>query len=135
MTPPDLWWTSGMESATTIFDRLGGAAAIAAIVADLYERARQDPELAGYFHSTDLEVQRKKLAEMIGEALGGPQAPWLLGLDEAHRGRGVTHRHFSLMAAHLMDVLIDRKVDPDEADTVMNWLTASRDVVVEDPDY
>lgn len=135
MTRPELWWTDDMDSTTTIFDRLGGAAAIAAIVADLYERARQDPELAGYFHATDMEVQRKKLAEMIGEALGGPSAPWLMGLDEAHRGRGVSHRHFSLMAAHLMDVLIDRKVDEDEANNVMNWLTASRDAVVEDPDY
>ena len=124
-----------MDSAATIFERLGGAAAIAAIVADLYERARQDPELTQYFHLTDLEVQRKKLAEMIGEALGGPAAPWLMGLEEAHRGRGVTHRHFSLMAAHLMDVLIDRDVDADEANAVMNWLTASRDVVVEDPEY
>ena len=124
-----------MDAATTIFDRLGGAAAIAAIVADLYERARQDPELTGYFHATDMDNQRRKLAEMIGEALGGPQAPWLLGLEDAHHGRGVTHRHFSLMAAHLMDVLIEREVDPDEANTVMNWLTASRDAVVEEPDY
>jgi hemoglobin len=124
-----------MGADTTIFDRLGGAAAIASIVADLYSRASADPELAGYFHSTDLEVQRKKLAEMIGEALGGPKAPWLVGLEEAHHGRGVTHRHFSLMAAHLMDVLIDQEVDPDEANTVMNWLTDGRDAVVEDPDY
>lgn len=123
------------SSATTIFDRLGGAAAIAAIVADLYERARQDPELTQYFHATDMDVQRRKLAEMIGEALGGPKAPWLMGLDVAHQGRGVTHRHFSLMAAHLMDVLIDRQVDPDEADAVMNWLSAGREAVVEDPDY
>ena len=82
-----------------------------------------------------MDNQRRKLAEMIGEALGGPQAPWLLGLEDAHHGRGVTHRHFSLMAAHLMDVLIEREVDPDEANTVMNWLTASRDALVEEPDY
>ncbi len=134
-SPGGVWWTWGMDSATTIFDRLGGAAAIAAIVADLYERARHDPELSGYFHATDMDNQRRKLAEMIGEALGGPQAPWLLGLDQAHQGRGVTHRHFSLMAAHLMDVLIERDVDPDEANTVMNWLSSGRDAVVEDPDY
>jgi len=124
-----------MEADTTIFDRLGGAAAIASIVADLYERARQDPELVGYFHSTDLDVQRKKLAEMIGEALGGPKAPWLMGLEAAHHGRGVTNRHFSLMAAHLMDVLIDQDVDPDEANTVMNWLADGREAVVDEPDY
>jgi hemoglobin len=116
-----------------LFDRLGGAAAIAAIVTSLYERVQADPELAPYFHRTEMEPQRRKLAEMIGEALGGPSAPWLLDLDTAHRGRGVTHRHFSLLAAHLMDILIDADVDPDEANGVMNWFASARDAVVEEP--
>ena len=120
---------------TTVFERIGGAAAIAAIVEQLYDRAQADPELAPYFHTTDIEAQRQRLAEMIGQALGGPEAPWLQGLEAAHRGRGVSHRHFSLMAAHLMDVLIDMEFDPDEADVVMNWVAQGRDAVVEDPGY
>lgn len=116
-----------------LFDRLGGAAAIASIVTSLYVRVQGDPELAPYFHRTDIEQQRGKLAEMIGEALGGPSAPWLLDLDVAHRGRGVTHRHFSLLAAHLIDILIAADVDPDEANTVMNWFVQARDAVVEEP--
>lgn len=131
-----LWWTGRMAlDAPTLFDRLGGAAAIAQIVTKLYERTSADPELAPYFHTTEMEVQRRKLSEMIGEALGGPEAPWLLGLEEAHRGRGVTHRHFSLLAAHLLDLLEELSVDPDEADVVMNWFAQGRDAVVEDPDY
>lgn len=128
-------WTVGMAlDAPTLFDRLGGAAAIAQIVDSLYERAAGDPELGPYFHTTDMEAQRRKLTEMIGEALGGPKAPWLLGLEEAHRGRGVQHRHFSLLCAHLMDLLDEREIDPDEADVVMNWFTQGRSAVVED-DY
>jgi hemoglobin len=128
-------WTGGMAlDAPTLFERLGGAAAIANIVTTLYERTAADPELGPYFHTTDMGVQRRKLAEMIGEALGGPSAPWLLGLAEAHRGRGVTHRHFSLLAAHLMDILEELDIDPDEADAVMNWFTQGREAVVED-DY
>ena len=119
--------------ASTLFDRLGGAAAIAQIVTRLYERTISDPELAPYFHTTDIEVQRRKLAEMLGEALGGPQAPWLRGLADAHRGRGVSHRHFSLLAAHLIDLLEELRVDPDEADLVMNWVAQGRDAVVEEP--
>jgi hemoglobin len=120
--------------ATTLFERLGGAPAIAGVVAALYDKAQADPELAPYFHTTDMEAQRRRLTEMIGEALGGPAAPWLKGLREAHRGRGVSHRHFSLMAAHLMDVLVELDVDADEADLVMNWIAQGRDAVVEDPE-
>ena len=118
--------------APTVFERLGGAPAIAEIVDELYARAQADPELAPYFHTTDMDGQRRKLAEMIGEALGGPEAPWLVGLDEAHRGRGISHRHFSLMAAHLIDVLIERDVDPEETDVVMSWVARGRELVVED---
>lgn len=121
--------------APTVFARIGGAATITRVVEALYDRAQADPELAPYFHTTDLTAQRRRLAEMIGEALGGPAAPWLKDLDVAHRGRGITHRHFSLMAAHLMDVLIEFDLDPDEADAVMNWVAQGRDAVVEDPDY
>lgn len=127
-------WTGGMAVAPTLFERLGGAAALADIVGRLYERTSSDEELAPYFHTTNMVDQRRKLAEMIGEALGGPSADWLLGLHEAHRGRGVTHRHFSLLAAHLMDILEELQVDPDEADVVMNWFAQGRDAVVED-DY
>ncbi|HQY14196.1 MAG TPA: group 1 truncated hemoglobin [Ilumatobacteraceae bacterium] len=132
---PSLWWAGGMAlDAPTMFDRLGGAAAIAEIVTKLYERTTTDPELGPYFHTTDIELQRRKLSEMIGEALGGPEAPWLLGLREAHRGRGVSHRHFSLLAAHLLDLLEELNVDPDETDGVMNWVAQGRDAVVEDLD-
>lgn len=121
--------------APTLFERVGGMPAVLGIVDGLYAKAKADPELEPYFHTTDLGAQRQRLAEMIGQALGGPAAPWLKGLREAHAGRGITHRHFSLMAAHLMDVLIEIDLDPDEADLVMNWIAQGRDAVVEDPDY
>ena len=121
--------------APTVFDRIGGAAAIAQVVTELYERTRADPELGPYFHTTDIGTQRRKLSEMIGASLGGPEAPWLLGLEDAHRGRGVSHRHFSLLAAHLIDILNEFDVNADEADVVMNWVAQGRDAVVEDPNY
>ena len=123
-----------VETTASAFDRLGGAAAIASIVDELYNRAQADPELAPYFHTTDLAVQRRKLGEMLGEALGGPKAPWLKGLEVAHRGRGITNRHFSLLAAHLIDVALESDVAPDEVDALMSWFALGREAVVDDPD-
>jgi hemoglobin len=88
--------------------------------------------LAGYFHTTDLGSQRNRLTDMIGAAMGGLPAPWLKGLEEAHRGRGITHRHFSLMAAHLIDVLEHRGIDADEADLLTAWFAQGRDAVVDE---
>jgi hemoglobin len=115
-----------------LFDRLGGAAGTERIVTALYERVQNDSELNPYFHQTDMEEQRRKLSEMIGEALGGPKAPWLLDLEVAHRGRGVTHRHFSLLASHLVDTLEAFDVAADECDDVMSWFSQARSLVVDD---
>lgn len=119
------------KAESTPLDRIGGPDAVRAVVDELYRRAGADPELADYFHTTDMEEQRRRLCDMVTSALGGPPTPWLLGLDEAHRGRSITHRHFSLMAAHLIDVLDHVGVDPEEADLLTEWFAAGRAAVVE----
>ena len=117
--------------ADTPFARLGGLAGVSKVVDELYVRAAADPELAGYFHTTNMETQRDRLSSMIAAAMGGPPAPWLKGLQAAHRGRGITHRHFSLMAAHLIDALEHHGIDPDEADLLTAWFAEGREAVVD----
>jgi hemoglobin len=115
----------------TPLERIGGSAGVSAVVDDLYRRAELDAELSAYFHRTDMVTQRRRLADIITAALGGRPTSWLVGLQEAHRGRGITHRHFSLMAAHLIDTLDERGVRPDETEVLMAWFAAGRDAVVD----
>ena len=115
-----------------LFVRIGGARAIGPLVASLYERVRLDPELAPYFHLTDMAAQHTKLADMLTDVLGGPKAPWLIDLTSAHRGRGVTNRHFSLLCAHIIDVLKDAGLNGDEADDIIEWVGRARSSVVEE---
>lgn len=129
----DVHMSDATSTADTLYARLGGEPTVRRVVEELYRRAHADEELAPYFHATDIEVQRQKLVEMIGEALGGPSAPWLLGLREAHEGRNITHRHFSLMAAHLIDILIETGVEDDETNTIMQWFASGREAVVDEP--
>lgn len=121
--------TSDDES---FFLRLGGAVAIARLVGALYDRVQADPELAPYFHTTDMDSQRRRLGEMLTDVLGGPSAPWILDLRTAHLGRGVSNRHFSLLCGHLIDVLAVAGVETDDADDVVEWVGRARPVVVED---
>lgn len=116
-----------------LYSRLGGEPTVRGVVEELYRRAHADDELAPYFHATDMAVQRQKLVEMIGDVLGGPPAPWLLGLREAHAGRNITHRHFSLMASHLVDILVELGVDADETNTITQWFASGRAAVVDEP--
>lgn len=115
----------------TPLGRVGGPAGVSAVVDELYRRAGEDAELSVYFHRTDMATQRRRLADLITEALGGPETSWLIGLEEAHRGRGITHRHFSLMAAHLIDTLDQHGVRADETEVLMAWFAAGREAVVD----
>jgi hypothetical protein len=44
----------------------------------------------------------------------------------------VTHRHFSLLAAHLVDTLDAFGVAPAESDHVLGWIAQARELVVEE---
>lgn len=114
------------------FDRIGGTTAVLTAVEMLYQRAEADPELAPYFHDTSMPLQRDKLVGMVSEALGGPRSPWMTGLVEAHRGRGITHEHFDRMTAYLLGVLDELGVGRREVRLVARWLATSRAAVVEE---
>jgi hemoglobin len=115
------------------YQSLGGHAGIERIVAAIYVRVWADPELGPYFHRTDRDRQRNRLTQLLAAALGGPDAYTGAGLREAHAGRGITHRHFSILAAHAADVLEEQGVEPEAIDEVLAFISSTRAEVVEDP--
>jgi hemoglobin len=120
-------------SAETPYARLGGHAGVERAVAAMYVRIWADPELGPYFHRTDRDAQRRRLTQLLSSALGGPDAYTGKGLREAHAGRGITHRHFSILASHAADVLTDLGVADDVVDDVLEYFASARGDVVGDP--
>ena len=116
---------------TTPFERLGGASTVRTIVDAHPQRVWRDPELGPFFHRADRAAQRDRFAAMLSVSLGGPSTYDGMNLREAHAGRGITHRHFSLFAAHLVDALtIDLAVPHDLVDEVLAVIVGARDDVV-----
>jgi len=117
----------------TPYTRLGGHAGVERAVGALYVRVWADPELGPYFHRTDLDAQRRRLTQLLSAALGGPDAYTGKGLRDAHAGRGITHRHFSILASHAADVLTDLGLDDEVVDDVLEYISTARADVVDDP--
>ncbi|MET9030438.1 group 1 truncated hemoglobin [Nocardia sp. NPDC004168] len=90
---------------STIYDRIGGAEAIEAIVADFYRRVLADDELAGFFTGTNMSRLQGRQAEFFAAVLGGPDPYVGAPLRRVHQGKGITMRHFELVAARLADSL------------------------------
>ncbi|MDT5077862.1 MAG: hemoglobin [Mycobacterium sp.] len=89
----------------TIYEQLGGTAALESVVADFYVRVLADDQLAGFFKRTNMARLQAKQVEFFAAALGGPE-PYTGGsMQRVHQGRGITQHHFNLVAGHLTDSL------------------------------
>lgn len=89
----------------TICEQIGGVDALEAVVEDFYVRVLADEELAGFFTGTNMARLKGRQVEFFSAALGGPLEYTGAPMRQVHQGRGITMRHFNLVAGHLGDSL------------------------------
>ncbi len=89
----------------SIFDRIGGASAVSAVVDDFYGRVLADPRLASHFTGTDMSRLKSHQRSFVAAALGGPQEYRGKSMGEAHAGLGITAEQFDAVVAHLAGAL------------------------------
>ena len=75
----------------SVYDQIGGKAAVSAAVDGLYERLLADPALAPYFADTDMERQKRHMRAFMAVALGG---------SELYAGRDMRAAHAKLRITH-----------------------------------
>ena len=76
----------------SLYDRLGGGAAITAVVDDFVARCAGDTEINSKFARTDVPRLKAMLVEQVSMASGGPVAYTGRSMDETHRGMQVDGR-------------------------------------------
>jgi hemoglobin len=91
-----------MSTQTSIYELIGGEAALTAVVDDFYRRVTGDPQLAGFFLGTNMTRLRGRQVEFFAAALGGPQSYAGPSMRDVHRGRGIHQEHFNAVAGHLV---------------------------------
>ena len=91
--------------ATSLFDKLGGTAAVEVVVKEFYERVLSDGELKGYFANTNMDRQIQQQIKFLSMALGGPNDYDGRPMREAYEHIGITDHHFDLVAQHLVAAL------------------------------
>ena len=109
-------------STISLYERLGGEAAIDAVVKALYDRVLADDELKPFFEHTPMERQRAMQHEFLCAALGGPMGYTGKPLAHVHQGRGIKTRHFAKFVQHVLDSLRDLGISEEDADAVISRL-------------
>lgn len=98
---------------TSIYEQLGGDAAVNAAVDIFYRKVLADPHISGFFDTTDMEAQRSKQKAFLTMAFGGPNTYTGRDLRTAHASlveRGLDDSHFDAVAKHLRATLEELKV-------------------------
>ncbi len=114
----------------SVYEAIGGRAAVTAAVDGLYGRLLADPELSPFFPGGVGARHRAYLATFLGEALGGPRRYRGPGIASAHRGLRISDIHFDLVAAHLGATLDELSVPRHLTDRIIGIVAGLRQAVV-----
>ena len=125
---------SAQAGKDTLYKRLGGYDAIAAVTDDFIGRVVADPQLGKFFatHSADSNKRTLQLAvDMICMATGGPCAYIGRDLKTAHAGLGITESDWNT-AVRLLTASLDKfKVGQKEKDEFLAMVTGLKKDIVE----
>ncbi len=100
------------DRAGSLYQQLGGKAAIDAAVELFYTKVLADARVNSYFKDINMTRQKKKQKEFLSMALGAPTKYTGADLRTAHRELpGLNDTHFNAIAEHLQATLAELKVD------------------------
>lgn len=117
----------------TLFERLGGMAAIDAAVDIFYQKVLADPPISGFFDNVDMTRQRAKQKAFLAYAFGAPVPYSGKDLTDAHAhlvAEGLNDGHFDAVAGHLQATLEELGVEPALIGEVMTIAASTRDAVL-----
>ncbi len=89
----------------SLYERIGGATGLQAMLQGFYARVLSDHELKPFFEKTSIDKLLRMQQEFFGAALDGPPASSSMNLSHVHAGRGITSHHFNLFCQHMLETL------------------------------
>ncbi len=117
----------------SLFERLGGEAAVDAAVDLFYRKVLSDTTISAFFFHTDMDAQRAKQKSFLTMVFGGPNDYTGTDMRTAHAQLvedGLNESHFDAVAGHLKSTLEDLGVAGDAIAEVLAIAESTRDDVL-----
>ena len=126
----------GQGQAKSLYARLGGYDALAAVTDDFVGRLASDPQLSKFFvgHSTDsLHRIRQLVVDQLCAATGGPCFYTGRDMKTSHKGLGISEADWQVAVKYLVASLDKFKVGEAEKTEVLGLLATLKNDIVEKP--
>lgn len=115
----------------SLYERLGGADAISAVVDDFAGRVLKDEKINKKFAKSNAPRLLFHLKEQVCAATGGPCKYTGLPMKESHKNMKVTEGEFNALVGHLVDTLAKFNVPEAEKNELLGILGPLKDQIVE----
>jgi hemoglobin len=127
---PALALGPGGAPAGSLYERLGGAAAVSAFVGETIDRAASDPRMQRSFDKVNLQHVKDKLVEQICSLTGGGCQYTGDSMRDVHAGHKITNAEFFALVEVLRDSMRKRNVPLSARNELLEILAPmKRDVV------
>lgn len=121
--------------ADSLYSRLGGYDAVAAVVDDLLPRLRKDPCLQRFWSSPRPKAsddrERQMAVDFIAASAGGPTIYLGRDMKLAHAGMGIDAEDYAAFKRNLTATLEKFKVPPREREDVMAFISSLASQIIE----
>ena len=115
----------------SLYDRIGGLDAIAALTESWVARVGGDDRANGKFARTDIPRLKKEVVDQLCEATGGPCTYTGRTMQETHDGMAVTAGEFDVAMQHLGATLDEFNIPQTDQDELVALIMPMRDDIVE----
>jgi hemoglobin len=124
----------GAQAAPSLYKRLGGYDAIAAVSDDFIGRLAADKQLGRFLVGLSADSQkrlRQNVVDQLCQATGGPCIYIGRSMKIAHAGLGITESDWDLTVKHLIDSLDKFKVPEKEKNEFLALASSLKPDIVE----
>ena len=118
------------DSQASLYDRIGGAAAIKNMVATFYTKVIADPALRPFFDHVPLNKLRRMQVEFFSAALDGPIRYTGRPVIHAHHGLNITRQHFQAFVEHLFETLARYPLSEDDRYAIISRINTYADDII-----
>jgi len=119
--------------ADSLFEKLGGEAAVTAAVDIFYRKVLADTTINRFFDGVDMEVQSAKQKNFLTMAFGGPNNYTGEDMRKGHAHlvkQGLNDENFDAVAGHLKSTLEELKVENNLINEVLAIAESTREDVL-----
>jgi len=118
-------------SDATLYQRLGGQAAIAAVVDDTLANVAVDPRINQRFRTSDTLRLRNGLVELLCDRSGGPCTYRGRNMADAHEGMMIRDAEFDALVDDLVRALDKHRVPTREKNELLALLDRMRNAITD----